>query len=137
MAKSAFAVHKALQKKANRELSEQFVREIEDKVRKEAWESAKQESLKYWNDRIEHCLLQNYHYATLFTLRDEAGYGQKRGIDHLVRVETIIGDIGDRISMDDIKEVVHSEMMIAIEEDGVYKLKKNGERELVIKFNYV
>ena len=27
-------------------------------------------------------------------------------------------------------------MLIAIEEDGIYKLKKNGERELAIKFNY-
>lgn len=132
------AVHKALQKKANREVTEQFVREMEAKVREMAWEEAKQEALAYWHDRIEHCLLQDYHYATLFALHDEAGYGQKRGIEHLAKVETIISDIGDlRITREDIREVVHTEMQIAIEEDGIYRLKKSGERELAIKFNYV
>ena len=135
---SVMAVHKALQKKQNREASEQFVKDIEAKVREMAWEESKQEALAYWHDRIEHCLLQDYHYATLFALHDEAGYGQKRGIEHLAKVETIISDIGDlRITKEDIREVVHTEMQIAIEEDGIYRLKKNGERELAIKFNYV
>jgi len=132
------SVHNALKKKANREVTEQFVREMEAKVREMAYEDAKQEALAYWHDRIEHCLLQDYHYALLFSLHDEAGYGQKRGIEHLAKVETIISDIGDlRITREDIREVVHTEMQIAIEEDGIYKLKKNGERELAIKFNYV
>ena len=134
---SVMAVHKALQKKANRELSEQFVREMEAKVREMAYEDAKQEALAYWHDRIEHCLLQDYHYALLFSLHDYDGYGQKRGIDILAKVETVISDIGDlRITKEDVREVVNKEMLIAIEEDGIYKLKKNGERELAIKFNY-
>lgn len=132
------SVHKALQKKANREVTEQLVREMEAKVREMAWEEAKQEALSYWHDRIEHCLLQDYHYALLFSLHDYDGYGQKRGIDILAKVETVISDIGDlRITKEDIREVVNTEMRISIEEDGIYKLKKNGERELAIKFNYV
>ena len=131
------SVHRALQKKANREVTEQFVREMEAKVREMAWEEAKQEALAYWHDRIEHCLLQDYHYAVLFSLHDYDGYGQKRGIDILAKVETVISDIGDhRITKEDVREVVNKEMLIAIEEDGIYKLKKNGERELAIKFNY-
>lgn len=131
------SVHKALQKKANREVTEQFVREMEAKVREMAYEDAKQEALAYWHDRIEHCLLQDYHYALLFSLHDYDGYGQKRGIDILAKVETVISDIGDlRITKEDVREVVNKEMLIAIEEDGIYKLKKNGERELAIKFNY-
>lgn len=131
------SVHNALQKKANRELSEQFVREMEAKVREMAWEEAKQEALAYWHDRIEHCLLQDYHYALLFSLHDYDGYGQKRGIDILAKVETVISDIGDlRITKEDIREVVNTEMRISIEENGIYKLKKNGDRELAIKFNY-
>lgn len=134
---SVMAVHKALQKKQNREASEQFVKDIEAKVREMAWEEAKQEALAYWHDRIEHCLLQDYHYALLFSLHDYDGYGQKRGIDILAKVETVISDIGDlRITKEDVREVVNKEMLIAIEEDGIYKLKKNGERELAIKFNY-
>lgn len=132
------SVHNALQKKANREVTEQFVREMEAKVREMAWEEAKQEALAYWHDRIEHCLLQDYHYALLFSLHDYDGYGQKRGIDILAKVETVISDIGDlRITKEDVREVVNKEMLIAIEEDGIYKLKKNGDRELAIKFNYV
>ena len=135
---SVMAVHKALQKKQNREASEQFVKDIEAKVRERAWEEAKQEALAYWHDRIEHCLLQDYHYALLFSLHDYDGYGQKRGIDILAKVETVISDIGDlRITKEDVREVVNKEMLIAIEEDGIYKLKKNGDRELAIKFNYV
>lgn len=131
------SVHNALQKKANREVTEQFVREMEAKVREMAWEEAKQEALAYWHERIEHCLLQDYHYAVLFSLHDYDGYGQKRGIDILAKVETVISDIGDhRITKEDVREVVNKEMLIAIEEDGIYKLKKNGERELAIKFNY-
>ena len=132
------SVHNALQKKANREVTEQFVREMEAKVREMAWEEAKQEALAYWHDRIEHCLLQDYHYALLFSLHDYDGYGQKRGIDILAKVETVISDIGDlRITKEDVREVVNKEMLIAIEEDGIYKLKKNGDRALAIKFNYV
>lgn len=132
------SVHNALQKKANREVTEQFVREMEAKVREMAWEEAKQEAPAYWHDRIEHCLLQDYHYALLFSLHDYDGYGQKRGIDILAKVETVISDIGDlRITKEDVREVVNKEMLIAIEEDGIYKLKKNGDRELAIKFNYV
>ena len=137
MGVTANSVHKALQKKANREVTEQFVREMEAKVREMAYEDAKQEALAYWHDRIEHCLLQDYHYALLFSLHDYDGYGQKRGIDILAKVETVISDIGDhRITKEDVREVVNKEMLIAIEEDGIYKLKKNGERELAIKFNY-
>ena len=135
---SVMAVHKALQKKQNREASEQFVKDIEAKVREMAWEEAKQEALAYWHDRIEHCLLQDYHYALLFSLHDYDGYGQKRGIDILAKVETVISDIGDlRITKEDVREVVNKEMLIAIDADGIYKLKKNGDRELAIKFNYV
>lgn len=127
----------ALNNKMNRDVTEAFVREVEAKVREMAWEEAKQEALAYWHDRIEHCLLQDYHYALLFSLHDYDGYGQKRGIDILTKVETVISDIGDpRITKEDIREVVNNEMLIAIEEDGIYKLKKNGERELAIKFNY-
>ena len=128
----------AVRNKMNRDMTEAFVREVEAKVREMAWEEAKQEALAYWNDRIEHCLLQDYHYAVLFSLHDYDGYGQKRGIDILAKVETVISDIGDlRITKEDVREVVNKEMLIAIEEDGIYKLKKNGDRELAIKFNYV
>lgn len=137
MGRSLNSVHNALQKKANRELSEQFIREIEEKVRKEAWESARAEALAFWDDRLSKGLERLFEYIVLLVLHDKDGYGTDRGIDRLIAIERMMEDIGDgRITEEDVIETVKEEMRIAIKDDGVYKLKKNGESEKVVNYVY-
>lgn len=137
MGKSLNSVHNALQKKASRELTEQFIREIEEKVRQEAWDSAKAEALAFWDDRLSKGLERLFEYIVLLVLRDKDGYGTDRGIDRLIAIERMMEDIGDgRLTEEDVIETVKEEMRIAIEDDGIYKLKKNGEREKVVNYVY-
>lgn len=137
MGKSLNSVHNALAKKASRELSVQFVKEIEEKVRKEAWDSARAEALAFWDDRLSKGLERMFEYIVLLVMRDKDGYGTKRGLDRLIAIERMMEDLSDgRLSQEDIEETVKEEMRIAIEEDGIYKLKKNGEREKVVNFVY-
>lgn len=137
MGKSLNSVHNALQKKASRELTEQFIREIEEKVRQEAWASARAEALTYWDDRLSKGLERLFEYIVLLVLHDKDGYGTDRGIDRLIAIERMMEDIGDgRLTEEDVIETVKGEMRIAIEDDGIYKLKKNGEREKVVNYVY-
>lgn len=137
MGKSLNSVHNALQKKASRELTEQFIREIEEKVRQEAWDSAKAEALAFWDDRLSKGLERLFEYIVLLVLHDKDGYGTDRGIDRLIAIERMMEDIGDgRLTEEDVIETVKEEMRIAIEDDGIYKLKKNGEREKVVNYVY-
>jgi hypothetical protein len=137
MAKTANAAHKALQKKAERELSEQFIKEIEDKVRAEIWEEAKQESVAYWVDRIGRGLAKNMQNVMLLVLHDKDGYGTERGLDRLTAWEIMWEDIeSGRISQEDVDETVRKEMKIAIEPDGIYRILKSGEMEKVVNFDY-
>lgn len=137
MGKSLNSVHNALQKKASRELTEQFIREIEEKVRQEAWESAKAEALAFWDDRLSKGLERLFEYIVLLVLHDKDGFGTDRGIDRLIAIERMMEDIGDgRLTEEDVIETVKEEMRIAIEDDGIYKLKKNGEREKVVNYVY-
>ena len=137
MAKSVDSVHKALQKKANRELSEQFVREVEEKVRAEIWEEAKKEAVDYWMDKINHGLAKNMENVMLLVLRDNDGYGHDRALDRLIKFEIMWGDIVEgRISQEDVDETVRAELRIAIEPDGIYRILKNGEMEKVVNFDY-
>ena len=136
MGVTANSVHKALQKKANRELSEQFVKEVEDKIRAEIWEEEKQRAMTFWMDKINHGLAKNMENVMLLVLRDNDGYGHDRALDRLIKFETVWGDIvSGRISQDDVDETVRAELRIAIEPDGIYRILKNGEMEKVVNFD--
>ena len=131
------AVHLALQKKANRELSEQFIKEVEEKVRAEIWEEEKQKAMDFWVNRIGKGLAKNMENVMLLVLRDKEGYGTERGLDRLIAWETMWEDIETgRIRQEDIEETVRKEMRIAIEEDGIYRILKNGEMEKVVNFDF-
>lgn len=137
MGVTANSVHKALQKKANRELSEQFVKEVEDKVRAEIWEEEKQRAMEFWMNKINHGLAKNMENVMLMVLRDNDGYGHDRALDRLIKFETVWGDIvSGRISQEDVDETVRAELRIAIEPDGIYRILKNGEMEKVVDFDY-
>ena len=130
-------VHKALQKKANRELSEQFVKEIEDKIRAEIEEEAKEYAVNYWVDRIGRGLAENMQSVMLLVLHDKDGFGTERGLDRLIAWEKMWEDIEmGRISQEDVDETVRAEMRIAIEADGIYKILKNGEMQKVVNFSF-
>lgn len=130
-------VHKALQKKANRELSEQFVKEVEDRVRAEIWEESKREAVAYWVNEIKKGLSKQMEYVMLLVLRDKEGYGHDRALDRLTAFEVMWGDVFDgRISGEDIENTVKEELRISIEADGIYTLMKNGERKKEVNFEF-
>ena len=137
MAKTANAVHKALQKKANREISEQFVREVEMKVREEIFEEAKQEAIAFWMNEIKRGLGKQMEYVMLLVLHDKDGYGHDRALDRLTAFEVMWGDVVDgRISNSDIEQTVKEELRISIEPDGIYTLLKNGEKKKEVNFEF-
>lgn len=137
MAKTANAAHKALQKKANREISEQFIREIEMKVREEIYDEAREEAVAFWMKRIGQGLGSQMENVMLLVLRDSDGYGHDRALDRLIKFETMWGDVVDgRISGEDIEQTVKEELRISIEPDGIYTLMKNGEKKKEVNFDY-
>ena len=98
MAKSAFAVHKALQKKQEREMMEAFKASIEKKV----------------EDELSYKAVMNVKAVFLLALKKE-GWGQKRAIrlwEEFKIIEQALVD-GD-ITWDDIYEQVKEEYDIIL-----------------------
>ena len=98
MAKSAFAVHKALQKKQEREMREAFKSSIEKKV----------------EDELSYKAVMNVKAVFLLALKKE-GWGQKRAIrlwEEFKIIEQALVD-GD-ITWDDIYEQVKEEYDIIL-----------------------
>ena len=98
MAKSAFAVHKALQKKQEREMREAFKASIEKKV----------------EDELSYKAVMNVKAVFLLALKKE-GWGQKRAIrlwEEFKIIEQALVD-GD-ITWDDIYEQVKEEYDIIL-----------------------
>lgn len=129
MSQYAGAIHNALRKKANKEATQQFVMAIEDKVRQQAYDSAKEEAMTYWQDKIDRGLARQMELVMLLKLRDLFGFGAQRCADAIVGFEELWGDIGDkRLSLEDIEDTVREELGLLIEDEGVFKIDRKGNR---------
>lgn len=99
-------------------------------MKRKAITEAKQEALAEMKEIINRGLAKQMELVMLLVLHDKDGYGAERCADRIVAFEEMWGDINDqRLSLDDIEETIKEELGLIIEDDGIYKIKKDGSRK--------
>lgn len=95
-------------------------------------EEAKNEAIENMQKIIDRGLSSQMELVMLLVLHDKFGFGSERCTKAVVAFEQLWADVGDKhLSLDDIEEVVKSEIGIEMTEDTIFQTDKKGNKKLL------